>query len=351
MPELLAERSYDTALIGFQHEHPDPTVLGFGEVHGIGYLPRALPVARETERWLAERARQPDPFFLTVGMWEVHRPWPREDYTHADPEAVTVPGFLPDNAHSREDLAAFYGAIAQLDEAVGQVLDAVDRYCDPANTLVMFTTDHGAAFPGAKTTLYDAGVGVALLVRPPASWGVRPGRSHASVSHLDIVPTVLELAGGAAGAEHEGRSLVGDLLGRAPAGGHDRELFFEVTFHDGYHPMRAVRTNHFKYVRNFTDGPRLALPKDLAESTTTRGLDSSYLLPREPAELYDLSTDPWEQHNIVADPAMAETAATLDRRLTTWMAETRDPLVDGPVSPPPRPTRFADALDDLPTRR
>lgn len=116
----------------------------------MGFLPRALPVAAETEAWLAARGPAARPFFLTVGMWEVHRPWPPEDYEHADPSAVHVPGYLPDNEHTRRDVAAFYGAIRQLDEAVGRVLSAVDRHCDPDRTMVIFTTDHGAAFPGAK---------------------------------------------------------------------------------------------------------------------------------------------------------------------------------------------------------
>ncbi|WP_327584386.1 sulfatase [Nonomuraea sp. NBC_00507] len=348
MPELMSGLGYDTALIGLQHEHPNPMVLGFDEVHGAGFLPRAWPVARETEAWLRNRRERSRPFLLTVGMWEVHRPWPAEDYTHADPAAVEVPPYLPDNAHTREDLAAFYGAIRQLDAAVGHVIDAIDRHCDPDRTAVVFTTDHGAALPRAKGTLYDPGVEVALIVRPPAAWGVPPGRRGQAVSHLDILPTLLEMAGGSAGPGHEGRSIVPDL--RGAAGPRDRTLFLEKSFHDRYDPMRAVRTSKYKYIRNFTDGPALVLAKDIEESPSRRGFGDGHLAPRPPVELYDLRKDPWEQLNIAAEPAMAETVASLDDRLLRWMRETGDPLLDGPIPVPPRASRLIDAQDDLPGR-
>lgn len=343
MPELLGPMGYDTALVGLQHEHHNPSVLGFGEVHGMGFLPRALPVAAEAEAWLSRRGGQAKPFLLTVGMWEVHRPWPAEDYLACDPETVAVPSFLPDNEFTRRDLAAFYGSIRQMDQAFGQVLRAVDRHCDPAHTMVLFTTDHGAAFPRAKGTLYDPGVGVALIVRPPGSMGITPGRRDALVSHLDVLPALLELAGGAA-PHLEGRSLLPVLQGAAPG---DRMLFLEKTFHDVYDPMRAVRTERYKYIRNFTGGPALLLSKDLEESETRRGMDDSHLSPRPKAELYDLRDDPGERRNLVAEIAHAATLSTLDGALTGWMRDTRDPLLDGAVAEPVPVTRLLEASPDL----
>jgi arylsulfatase A-like enzyme len=345
LPELLGPAGYDTVLVGLQHEHHNPTVLGFGEVHGMGFLPRALPVAAEAVSWLSRRGAQDRPFLLTVGMWEVHRPWPREDYRHADPATVEVPPFLPDNPHTREDLAGFYGSIRQFDQAVGMVLDAVDRACDPANTLVLFTTDHGAAFPRAKGTLYDPGVSVAFIVRPPTSMGIAPGRRDQVVSHLDVVPTLLELAGAEAAPRLEGRSLLPALRGEPDDG--ERVLFLEKTFHDVYDPMRAVRTSRYKYIRNFTDGPALLLSKDLEESPTRRGMDDTHLRPRPPAELYDLRDDPWERRNLADSPDHAQTVAALDHALTTWMKDTRDPVLHGPIAPPPPVTRALDAVPPL----
>jgi arylsulfatase A-like enzyme len=348
LPEHLHPYGYDRALVGLQHEHPDPTVLGFGEVCGMGFLPRALVVAGEAEQWLARPRSTDRPFFLTVGMWEVHRPWPAEDYEHADPADVEVPGYLPDNADTREDVAAFYGSIRQFDQAVGQVLRAIELYCDPANTMVIFTTDHGAAFPRAKSTLYDAGVGVALIIGPPTSWGVPPGRRSALASHLDVVPTLLELAGGHPVPELEGRSLLPELQGY-PSTPTPRQLFFEKTYHDNYDPQRAVRNERYKYIRNFVAGPKLPLAKDLEESATRRGMGDAHLAPRPPVELYDLDQDPCELTNIAGDPALSELVAEREQALTSWMRATADPLlVDGKIPPPPSASRLLDAAPDLP---
>ncbi|MFD7500190.1 sulfatase [Streptomyces sp. NPDC059850] len=363
LPELLEPLGYDTSLIGLQHENVDPAVLGFGEVGGVGFLPRAWPVVEAAESWLAERATQSEraPFLLTVGLWEVHRPWPAEDYEHADPAEVEVPAYLPDNEHSREDIAAFYGSIRQMDAAVGHLLRRVDEIVDPRNTMVVFTTDHGAAFPRAKGTLYDPGTGVALIVRPPLSWGVPPGPRPDLVSHLDVVPTLLELAGGEPPQDLglEGVSLLPLLRGTPAAAGSDdqailppgedeRLLFTGKTYHDSYDPMRAVRSERYKYIRNFVSGPMLRLSQDLEHSPTRRGLGDGHLRPRPEEELYDLCRDPWEQENVADDPSYEKVRGALAQRLDRWMSDTCDPLATGPIGLPPARSRAFDALPALP---
>jgi len=338
LPELMHKAGYDTALVGLQHEHLDPTVLGFDEVSGPGYLPRAWPVVEDAAAWLERRPDDGRPFFLTVGVWEVHRPWRREDYQFADPSEVEVPPYLPDNADTREDLAGFYGAIRQLDEAVGALVRSIDQHSDPASTMILVTTDHGAALPRAKCTLYDSGVGVTLIVRPPTSWGVEPGRRSSQVSHLDIVPTLLEVAGAPADPTLEGRSLVTCLVDGDPAEDR-RSLYLENTFHDEYDPVRAVRTNHWKYLLNFAEGPALALPLDLERSATRRGMGDAHLAPRPPAELYDLVADPAEMVNVVHHPDSAPVVSALDADLRAWMRRTGDPLAEGGVLPPPPSSR------------
>ena len=348
MPEVLSTLGYDTALVGLQHEHPDPTVLGFGEVRGMGFLPRAWPVAEEAATWLRDRPAGGAPFLLTVGMWEAHRPWRPEDYEFADPAAVEVPAFLSDNEDTREDLAGFYGAIRQFDAAVGHVLRAIDAHPERANTMVVVTTDHGAPFPWAKGTLYDPGIEVAMVIRPPAGLGAAPGRSTAAVSHLDLLPTLVELAGGESQIAWEGRSLGPELRGIGLD--EERELFFEKSYHDRYDPIRAVRTSRYKLIRNFAEGPRLTLAKDLEESPTRRGMGDAHLEPRPALELYDLAADPAERTNLAGDAAYQQVLTELEARLDAWMKETADPLLDGVIGRPAPASRLADAQPDLPVR-
>ncbi|RCS60071.1 sulfatase family protein [Microbacterium sp. JB110] len=341
LPEMLGELGYCTALLGLQHEDLDARRLGYDEVHGLGFLPRAMEVAELAERWLPE-ADDEAPMFASIGLWEVHRPWPEYDYAPHDPAAVEVPGFLPDNADTRHDLAGFYGAIAHMDEAVGRILRAIDASARRRESIVVFTTDHGPAFPGAKSTLYDPGVKVAFLVRPPRSWEVRPGRRNAPVSHLDIVPTFVEVAGGEASADLPGESMLPLLSGSGSDSGgrqNDRALFLEKTHHDRYDPIRAVRTARAKYIRNYVDGPRLPLPDDLERSQTRRGMGDAHLAWRPPEELYLLGDDPTERRNAIDDSRHAETREHMRALLDEHMRATADPVATGVVPAPVRPEK------------
>lgn len=345
LPELLAKAGYHSVLVGLQHEHLDPTVIGFTEVQGLGFLPRSGPVADVAEAWLKARV-DPAPFFMTVGMWEIHRPWRPEDYEFADPATVSVPNYLPDTPDTREDLAGMYGSIRQFDAAIGKILTAIDSSDQEGNTMVIVTTDHGAALPRAKSTLYDPGVEVAFIVRPPRSWRISPDRRNDIVSHLDLVPTLLELAGIAPNPNMEGTSLLHLLTGSDT--GLDRALYLEKTYHDGYDPKRAIRTSRWKFIRNFADGPELQLPADLEQSATRRSMGDAHLHSRQPIELYDLDADPDEFVNLSNNAEFKPIVDRLSLQLEEWMRRTGDPLLRGVIPPAPRLSRLIDAAEDLP---
>lgn len=350
-PERLRELGYRSTLIGLQHENVDPRVLGFDECAGLGFLPRVNQVVGAAENWLAALPTRPkrQPLFLTVGTWEVHRPWPEEDYVHADPAKVDVPSFLPDNPHTRRDIAAFYGSIAQFDDGIGRMLPAIDAALDPEHTMVILTTDHGAAFPRAKSTLYDAGTGVSLIIRPPASWGVSGRRVTSIASHLDILPTLIELAGGAPDEQLEGRSLLPILRSDSP-GDPERIVFTSKSFHDTYDPKRAARSLTYTYVRNYQDGPKLQLPSDLEQSPTRQGMGDAHRQPREPEEFYDRSRDPDELVNLAGRPEYAHIQRYYADQLNHWLNSCHDPIrTEAPPSPPAR-SREIDALPPLAPR-
>ncbi|GAB3616166.1 hypothetical protein GCM10027416_07230 [Okibacterium endophyticum] len=349
LPEYLNGNGYDTILVGLQHENVDPSVLGYQAVLSDGFLPRALPVADLAAEWLTRRddASTTDPFLLTVGFWEAHRPWPEEDYEPVDPMRVEVPPYLPDTEGTRRDLAAFYGALRQLDTAFGRLLSAIDDTEAGREALVVFTTDHGAAFPRAKSTLYDPGVQVALIARPPRSWGREPARHAQLVSHLDILPTVLDLAGIPIPHELPGESLAGILRTTDESSSATRSLYFEKSYHDGYDPLRAVRTNRFKYIRSLEPSVSPTVPGDILSSETYRSSSHWERLVHAPEELYDLRADPDEFVNLIDSPAHDIVRAELSGALDEWMRATSDPVLSGPVAPPPPRTRSTDALPPL----
>ena len=345
LPERVRSHGYRSVLIGLQHEHPDPDVLGFDEVRGAGFLPRANVVVDDAIEWMMSLAGRDDrlPLFVSVGLWEVHRPWPAEDYPAADPGSVVVPAYLPDAAETREDIAAFYGSIAQMDAAVGRLLDAVDTVFDPAHTVVVFTTDHGAAFPRAKGTLYDAGTGVALLVRAPDA---PARRESAVVSHLDLVPTVLEFSGQLSDDDLDGVSLV-PLLREARAADPGRVIFTQKSYHDDYDPIRCARSRDFAFISNLVDGPRLRLSLDLERSITRAAMDQAHLEPRPREEFYDRRVDPDELVNLADDGRYAVAVEEFRSLLESRMRSSHDPACRGGSPLPPRRSREIDALAPL----
>lgn len=324
----LRRAGYRSVLIGEQHISKDPHVIGYDEVvevasnHALEVTPRAIEAIEG----------QPEPWFISVGYFETHR-------TFAAPTSVRdtlyslPPAHLPNTASVRADMAAFKASVRSLDQGIGAVLNALHQQGVAERTLIVCTTDHGLAFPGSKSTLFDRGTGVMLLMRGPG--GFTGGRViDAMVTHLDVYPTLCDVAGLEQPDWLQGRSLLPLVRGETDRL-HDA-VFTELTFHAAYDPQRAIRTDRWKYVRLFHDhlGPVLPNCDDCAakEVLLEHGW-ADITVARE--QLYDLVLDPEEGRNLVDDPEHAEVLDSLRARLEAWMQETGDPLVHGPVDPPP----------------
>ena len=333
LPMYLGEAGYRTALVGLQHEAADVSRLGFDEV--LGTTPSwADEVGSTAAGWLSEHAHDDDPFLLVCGTTEVHRDWSPDRYpASVSVDDVVVPPYLPDNEFTRRDLAAFAAAIEAADQGLGRILAALTENDLDSSTIVLFTTDHGPPFPGAKSTLHDPGVQVALMVRMPSTSTARPPAYESGlVSHVDLLPTILDLLRLPLPEQLQGESIAPNLTDGSPV--TRREVYLEKTYHADYDPVRAVRTDSYKYIRSFENRPVLALPPDLEVSLTRQGMGDAHLAPRPHEELYDLRSDPDETANVVDEPAYAEAAQILRDRLHEFMASTGDALLDGPVPPP-----------------
>jgi arylsulfatase A-like enzyme len=242
------------------------------------------------------------------------------------------PAGLPDTAAVREDVAAFKASARSLDQGVGRVLNALHAAGMVDNTLIVFTTDHGLAFPRAKGSLYDRGTGVMLIMRGPGGF-LGGGVVDEMVSQIDLYPTICELAGIETPDFAQGCSLLPMMRGDAPM--VRDAVFTELTYHAAYDPQRAIRTPRWKYVRRFDDYGKPVLPniddspsKDVLVAAGWGERD----VPRE--ELYDLVLDPEEGQNLAGDEACEHVRAELAERLERHMRDTADPLLDGPVPAP-----------------
>ena len=183
-----------------------------------------------------------------------------------------------------------------------------------------------------KCNLEDNGWGVSLIMRGPG--GFSGGKViDALISHLDIYPTLCDLAGVAHPAWLEGKSMLPIIRGEANE--INDEVFAEVTYHAAYEPQRAVRTGRWKYIRRFGDKHTPVLPNcddGLSKSVWLKYGWKNMRLPDE--NLYDLIFDPNEHNNLVADPASKTVLAEMRDRLDRWMHRTSDPLLNGHVPAP-----------------
>ena len=336
LANYLQGHGYQTYLCGLQHVMPRARVgeLGYSYINPNG-SPNADSVAvgilRERKNTpLAERA----PFFMDVGVAEPHRQGMGfgENDGLADDRYVTVPPGLPDIPIVRRDIADYVAAVQHADYRLGRVMAALRECGEEDNTLIIYTTDHGPAFPGYKCNLTDQGLGVALMVR---GFGFRDGRVQDSlVSHLDLFPTICEVAGLPQPGWLEGKSLCVLNEGQEEV---RNAVFGEVTFHASWEPMRAVRTRRWKYIRRFLTGDSApAVISHCDDSPTKRwSLANGGFQRVAKEELFDLLLDPQETMNLAQRCEHADTLHDMQGRLDEWMAATADPLLQEHYAVPP----------------
>lgn len=330
----LRQQGWQTALSGIQHIAHQPYAsvgqIGYHEVfqNSPGEASNYVRVTEDAEAFLARE--HTEPFFLDIGYFPPHRigegAFPHSEPV-PNPAYVRPPAHLPDTVETRQDYAEFLASAATFDTMVGRVLQSVKANGLDENTLVIITTDHGIAFPGMKCRLTDHGMGVMLMIRGPREF--RGGLvSDSMVSHLDIFPTICEFLKLPVPGHVEGQSLL--PLSENPATRLHTEIFSEVNVHAAYEPMRAIRTDRWKYIRHWALSDTVILPN------CDNSLSKDYLCDRDWAshtpgeeELYDLILDPMELNNLAGCSTSAAVLDDLRSRLASWMQATHDPLLEG----------------------
>lgn len=331
--QQLRQAGYRTVLSGFQHITPPVESaserLGFDRSLGGG---GCVKLGHQTADWLAAEGAG-EPFYLEVNFSEPHRPFVRPGIEPDDTLGAWIPPWLPQIPEAAEEMAQLQGIIHAVDSAVGVILSALDAAGLRENTFLTLMADHGIAMPRAKGSLFDAGVEIAALHHWPAG-GVVGGRIvDGLISNVDYVPTVLDAVGLEPRPDCQGVSYLGALQGKSSP---PRErVFIEKTYHGVYDPMRGVRTERFKYIRNFQPGPALQIPGDCKDGPTYCADPMLFEKARTvPIELYDLEQDPLERENLTGQAEYQAVEAELEAVLWEHLRETGEPLLDGPVPCP-----------------
>ena len=351
LPHLLKGNGYTTGVVGKLHVKPVSVYPYDYSVSGseIGGNRDVAAMARKAGEFFREQSGRR--FFLLVGYSDPHRSrlgfgnevaYSGVEEVKYDPLRVKVPRFLPDQLSVRQELAEHYQAVSRLDQGIGLVLRELKEAGREKDTLVIYLSDNGIPFPGAKTNLYDSGVHLPLLVRSPKQ--TRKGLvNNAIVSYVDLLPTILDWTGTPPPEEElPGRSFLPILEAENPPGWD--EAYLSHTFHEVimYYPMRGVRTRRYKYLLNLF--PELEFPhaSDLFASPTWQSIQKqgrmgrrllkSYIR-RPMEELYDLDQDPDEVRNLAADPSLGAVLRALRRKVTGFRQKTGNPWLRLTTSP------------------
>jgi N-sulfoglucosamine sulfohydrolase len=326
---LRKEAGYHAVLVGEEHIAKDFSTIGYDTVVPVNDF-RAESVAPTTASVL--RDGLPQPFFLSVGFFETHRDFPTPD-SPEEANYTLPPAPLPDTPQTRRDMAAYKASAVALDKGIGEILDALAATGLAEQTLVICTTDHGIPFPLMKGNLTDHGIGVMLIMSGPG--GFSGGKvCDALISQIDIFPTLCDLLAIEPPSWLQGHSFLPLVRGEVAAI-HDA-IFAEVTYHAAYEPIRAIRTERWKYIRRFDHYAGPVLPNCDDSPSKDLLLEAGWQEHVSPAEqLYDLFFDPTEVCNLVDRPAFASVLRHMRTQLEGWMQETNDPLLDGPVAAPP----------------
>ncbi|MCM8536049.1 MAG: sulfatase [Lentisphaeraceae bacterium] len=289
----------------------------------------------KVEKYLANKDK---PVLLILGCKWPHRPWPNATTARIKPSEVKIPEKTFDTPETRSELTRYVEAVEGVDRTIGQTRDLIKKYLDPENTLLMYTADHGQAWPFGKWSLYEAGVRTPILVMWPKK--IQKGvTSEAMVSWIDLIPTLVDIAGGETSKEIDGKSFRGILEGKDTE--HRDKIF--VT-HKGdtnknVYPCRSVRVGNFKYIYNLYPDLYYTTHMDLIKKKTAitnlnwaswvkaaqtnpeaaAFLRAYHSRPKE--ELYNLSTDLHEKVNLATNPEYKEKLSEL-RKLVKERMET-----------------------------
>jgi uncharacterized sulfatase len=348
LAHYLSALGYRTGLAGKVHVEPK-TVFPFEDVPGFCPNCTADPTPPHNVQGIREfmTRKNDQPFCLIVALVEPHVPWVMGDRSRYPVRNLKLPPHIADTPKTREDFAAYLAEITYMDGQVGDILRVLDEAGLRDSTLVLFTSEQGAQFPGCKWTNWNLGVHTALIARWPGH--VPAGRRTAAlVQYADVAPTLIELAGGnpADFGPLDGTSFREVLLGLKDE--HRRYAYFaHNNFPEGPpYPIRSVTDGEWHYIRNLTPQEvyiekhvmgqlggatphNKYWPTWMAHSwnnPTIYGLVKRYMV-RPAEELYRLSEDPYEMTNLADRAEFAEVKARLAKELDRWLAEQKDPGV------------------------
>lgn len=315
LPKILKDRKgYFTALAGKLHVRPEHAFQFFDELERDIHTHFTSDASEVFDKATGYFSKSEDrPFYVQFDLRDPHRPFHSQIHglppTPISKKQVTVFSWTKKRRKNEKvETADYYNGVSRLDSIVGEILFALRESGKYEDTLIVFWSDNGPPFPRAKTTLFEQGTKVPLILAGP---GIMPNQSRNElVSIVDLFPTILSFAG-ITDATHQsmytGRDM-GPLL-RGQTAPWRQHVFTQNNFHSTKHwsPARAVTNGRWKLIE------QLVLAKGNFSSEVA---------------LYDLEIDPDERKNVAHVPSNQAVLKALSEALDGWRRSTNDPLLN-----------------------
>jgi uncharacterized sulfatase len=298
-----------------------------------------------------------DPFCYIYASNYPHGGWSdgTKPYNTAEQAAITFPPDYVNTPQTRLSYNKYLAEIGKFDDEVGALMAQIEAAGKTDSTVFIILTEQGSSFPGAKWTCYDLGIRAGCVIRWPD--GVPANvRTNAMIEYTDIVPTLIQAAGGTlpVGPNRlDGRSFLEVLLNDKPE--HRNYVYSQHTavHHNepaGGYAIRAIRSKQYKLIWNlqhttdfsnivtdltFTSDETLMFAEWIDAATTDPAaafLVNRYLT-RPEYEFYDIEADPYELNNVYSAPAHAAQIAEMKVLLEQWMGYQAEQFVDDASHP------------------
>jgi len=337
MPAYLQEAGYYTGFIGKTHVNPERLVEDYIDFRGVAHAnfsnTHSIEDYAKEARTIFENAiAEEKPFLAIINYSDAHRkfigtskagyPTVNVEGTEAEP----LPWIGVDTPRLRQEMRNYLNCMNRLDEGIGLVLNDLEKLKLRDNTLIIYIADHGGDFPRGKTTCYEGGVKVPMIVNYPKTFP--EGKAESSlVSTLDILPTMLQ----AAGIEIP-KELMGWPLQTLQDPDGPRRNYIH-TFNTGssaniLHLTFGVCDERYKLIYNPVRATNTAAISRYANTAIPEALwDPGYIDPPE-YELYDLETDPYEFTNLANHPDFRSVGEELILAMKEFQEEIDDPFLD-----------------------
>lgn len=348
MPDYLGQLGYRVGIAGKVHVQPEEA-FPFESVGGYdGNCVRDPTLAHDIRDAKNFVTRSDDePFCLVVALVEPHVPWVMGDASAYPPADIKLPPNIANTKVTREGFSRYLAEITYMDGQVGELLEMLKATGHDNDTLVMFSSEQGSQFPGNKWTNWSTGLHTALIARWP---GVIPAgqRTDALVQYTDVLPTLVEVAGGKVDRDaFDGNSFL-SVLRRDTDDHCDYVYGVHNNVPEGPpYPIRSISNGEYRYIRNLSPN-RLYFEKHVMASEPSDHVARNYwrtwvwdattkprvyeLVERyqqRPAEtLYHTASDPYEMQNLIGSEKAAGIQQELSDELDRWLKSQGDPGVE-----------------------